>query len=108
MKRLLYVFCCLFVSCSEENKLSTAEPEQNFALDTRVLRIADAVFNPDFNILVVQLSEPPADGFWDSLPAKGWHKQGERYVNEQSFLEYYPQEKQLVIQSILYLPLQDE
>ena len=108
MKRLLYFFCCLFVSCSEENNLSTAELERNFALDTQLLRVTDAVFNPDFNILVVQLGEPPADGFWNSLAAKGWQKQGERYVNKQSFLEYHPNEKQLVIQSVLYLPLQDE
>lgn len=108
MKRLLCVFYCLLVSCSEESNLSTAELERNFALDTQMLCVTDAVFNPDYNVLVVQLSEHPADGFWNSLAAKGWQKQGERYVNEQSFLEYHPNEKQLVIQSILNLPLQDE
>ena len=94
-------------SCAEETTLSSAELERNFALDTRQLCISDACFNPDLNVAVIQLLEPPTEQFADALVSRGWQKQGDIYMNEElrCYLEYESQELQIIIKSTPYLPL---
>ena len=96
----------LLISCSEENTLSYAEQERNFALNTQQLCISEAVFHPDFNVAVIQLREPPGEQFETALINRGWEKQEKIYRNEQlrCFQEYNQPEQQLIIKSDLYLP----
>lgn len=54
---------------------------------------------------MIQLREPPTKQFTSSLVNRGWQKQGDIYLNEPlgCFLEYKPEEQQLIIMSTLYL-----
>lgn len=54
---------------------------------------------------MIQLREPPTKQFTSSLVNRDWQKQGDIYLNEPlgCFLEYKPEEQQLIIMSTLYL-----
>ncbi len=94
------------VGLGDETHPSPSVLESNFDLPCSELSIKESTWNPDLNVLVVDLKSPPPPAFFEALRQRGWScRQGNSetsYLMDNTSLVYRSDTRQLVMRPTSY------
>ncbi len=98
---LLFESALFLTGISDETQPSESVLESNFDLPCSELIIKESSWNPDLNILVVDVETPPSPAFFEALRQRGWScQQGAAetcYLKDNMALVYQSDTRQLVM-----------